>query len=341
MCVNVNSDCKSLVVYNDEKNSPSNFLNDRYLVSQVNFVICVDQSFLDKKRNLSFLLALDLSSRSVLGHFFKSSPIHVEDLVVFFTRLLEVRGPLEVIHSDRESLFKNDVLSSFFKKHNIRHSRGSTLGHNNQVIERLNRTLKFKMKTLLLNTPGVKMTLKNFRFSRVSAGLLEKTLHVAIENYNNSSHPYNYNMSPNNYDLELLSEERKGNRMVPVGSKDAISSKVDLRLSKNDDSKEAKEIRDIRFKVAKDFKFNWEEFFFEFRADQIWQNEQMVFQNRLLLEQNLKLQGSVTELRSSLEFLTEEAEVNKELRLRKERAKEKRKLAVKQPSKKKIFNFFS
>lgn len=125
MCIESNK--KSVNVLGEKEKEVSNFLNDRYLVSSLNFIICIDQSFLDKKRNVSFFLAQDLASRVIVGHFFKKTPVNVEDFVVFFKRIVEVRGrlkPIEVIHSDRESLFKNNVFKSFLEEHNIKHSRG-------------------------------------------------------------------------------------------------------------------------------------------------------------------------------------------------------------------------
>ena len=57
----------------------------------------------------------------------------------------------------------------------------------------------------------------------------------------------------------------------------------------------------------------------------------MVYQNKLLLEQNFQLKDSVTELKSDITFLRSENQVTKEIRLKKVKSKEKRQLALKQP----------
>lgn len=178
------------------------------------------------------------------------------------------------------------------------------------------------MKTLLLNTPGVNVTKGSFSFSKISASLLENTLLTAVENYNNSSYPFNYNMSPNNFDLSLVAKVKACKSISPVVLKEKESNLSSVsRLSKDDGCSDAVVIRKIRTTVAVDFANDSERFFIDWRSDQTWQNKQLVLENKLLLEQNFELRGDVTELRTSMEFLTSQAELSKQLRLKKRKSK--------------------
>lgn len=112
----------------------------------------------------------------------------------FLVKVLEARefaNPVEVIYTDRESLFRNERFMQFLEDRNVTVSRGSSKAHNNQVVERLHRTIKQKLRKLLKDDPllgGKKFAPKKFPYHLFSEKVLNEAMNKAIELYNNSPH---------------------------------------------------------------------------------------------------------------------------------------------------------
>lgn len=295
----------------------------KYLTDVPSYAICIDLSYLDKKRHASFVLAQDLASRRVAGHFFKTTPVCTGDVMVFMEKIIEVRkgfAPIKYLHSDRESLFNNKLMYDFLEKHDIRKSSGSAKGHDNQTIERLNRTIKQKMERLLLDTPGIKVTKQNFSFEKINLHELETTLNEVIQTYNDTAHPANHQMSPNNFDDSLVEYIANGNPTAPVA---LARNKERNKL----ESTEAQNIKLVRRAVALQFGNNWEQFFMFLKKD----TTNILYQTQMLLEQNQDFKSEIGTLKTTINFLSDEALINKDIRLKKAAAKEKRQHALTQP----------
>lgn len=233
-----------------------NQLLQRYVSSKPNHVICVDISFLTKKK--SYFVGIYLATRVIVGHFYKKSPIQVKDIICYLDIMLEARkftNKVEIIHSDRESLFINDNYYDYLKGKEVIISRGSSKGHENQVVERLHRTIKTKLKESLRG--------KNVTLGRVDSVVLKEELNAVIETYNNTPHKSNYGLSPNGINEAFVAFENKekvGCCTVkalekPAGEKALIVRDV---LVKNDSSEKKQRSNKCKktscFKVRKQFR---------------------------------------------------------------------------------------
>ncbi len=83
----------------------------------------MDISFLqDSKVKRCYFVGIDLATRVVVGHFFKEGSIQVDDIVKALEVILDARSftnKVEIVHSDRESLFGNTRYYEFLKSNNI------------------------------------------------------------------------------------------------------------------------------------------------------------------------------------------------------------------------------
>jgi transposase InsO family protein len=118
-------------------------LKQSYITSKNNYVVCIDITKLDKEHYL--FCALDLAGRNIIGHCFKDCFFVTEDILECLQTIINDRDFLPniiILHSDRESIFRNQKYENFFDSKQIAISRAAATGHNNQVIERTFRTLK-------------------------------------------------------------------------------------------------------------------------------------------------------------------------------------------------------
>ena len=294
--------------------SVKNSLLQKYVSKRPNDVICIDISFVNKK--CCFLVGIDLASRAVVGHFLKNSPIETSDVLEYLSTVLDSRSFISevfIIHSDRGSLFTNDKYYDFLKSRNITVSRGSSKAHENQVVERLNRALKFNLKKFLEEKHPLPS--KSFRYSNYSIGLLKESLNSVIEEYNNNPHKHNFKMSPNAMDQAFFDYYRKETVLVPVKAE----------LVKNDLSEESKEIIGIRKQVVSEYCGDWGEWFMGWKRKQTDDSERIF--NELLESRRLN-----SDLSAKVDFLTSEAQINKDIRIKRALAKAKRDSAAKLPS---------
>lgn len=133
----------------------------------------------------------------------------MNDIIAYLTVVLNARkfaNPVEVVDSDRESLFSNARYYDFLKENKVTISRGSSKGYDNKVVERLYRTIKTNLRALLARelSKDNKTALKSL-IKEVSWDPLEAGLNKVIEAYNNTPHKTNYGLSPNSMDEAMFS----------------------------------------------------------------------------------------------------------------------------------------
>lgn len=281
----------------------SNKLLQRYVSSKPNHVICIDTSFLTKNR--CFFVGVDLATRVVVCHFFKSTPLETSDVIQCLDSMFKARlftSAVEIVHSDRDSLFTNSSFVGFLESKGVEVSRGSSKGHQNQVVERLHRTLKHNLKKTLEKS-----------YAKTSESVLKRCLNSVIENYNNAPHKSNYGLSPNSMDEAFLSYS------PPVAEKENA-----VVLVENNDSSLCNDLVEVRKAVALNYANNWEAFFLDWRHSQAKEAERS-FQETLYLRKEL------VEVRETLSELLEEKRVQQSIRKKRDLLKEKKSLAVKLP----------
>jgi site-specific recombinase XerD len=278
--------------------------------------------------------------------------------------MLEARrftNSVSIVHSDRESLFSNDDYYDFLKHKNVLVSRGSSKGYDNQVVERLHRTIKENLKKACINHETVVIR-KNFTFGQLKSSLLKELLNKVIEDYNNTPHTSNFDLSPNAMDEAFVAFNKslkpvrfsvlKGsstafnnnvpeavnippsavvpfNATVPEGSSVSPASVDDVVvisdvLVKNNSSVESQEVCDLRKQVALRYANNWEQFFLDWRRDQAVKDER-------LFAENLMLREKLSEVNETLNYVADQTKINEIARHKRELAKQKRELAAKLP----------
>ena len=285
-----------------------NKILQRYVSSKPNHVICIDISYFVNDK--CYFVGIDLATRLIVGHFFKTSAIQVNDIVNCLSSILKARkfvNKVEIVHSDKESLFKNEIYWNFLKLNDIEISHGSSKSFNNQVVERLHRTLKYNVRKSLINQLGESN--KKLIFKRVSGDVLKQTLSTEITKYNNTPHSSNYKLSPNSMDEAFHAYSRENE---PIEGVLVENSKIDNEITK------------LRRNVAKRYAGNWESFFIDWRKDQAIKDER-------LFNNNLELQRKVDLLQQELSYISEQTKIQELDRHKRELNKIKRETALKLP----------
>jgi hypothetical protein len=108
-----------------------------------------------------------------------------------------------MMHSDRESLFRNIEKKDFLDHNQIKISVGSAKAHSNQVLERCFCTLKNIIRRSFepLWKEGQPDPLNK---ERLDSKTVAHFVNNAIEQYNNKPHKALYVMSPNRMEETLL-----------------------------------------------------------------------------------------------------------------------------------------
>jgi len=300
-------------------NQKQNLIKQQYLSSKTNHVICIDITKLGTFYGYCFA-AIDLAARNIVGHCYKEQPLNVQDILDCLSAIIQQRSflpKIQIIHSDRESFFKNEQYYNFLDEHQIQISRGSTKGHDNQVIERTFRTLKDILRTQLQVDWKYKSKTDPLKQKGFSIKQIDEALQKAIEIYNNKPHKALYLMSPNQMEEALFQQnyEEKNNNHNH-------HEKVPL-LARNSNSIEANEIINYKHQVIQNYAGNWQRFFLDFRNENAQKLNQIATQNHNLYQQNLQLQ-------EALSFVKTEMEVMQKARIRAEQRREKRQKATKQ-----------
>lgn len=314
-----------------------NLIQDNYLVSSTNYVICLDVTKLGLYGEL--LICVDLASRCIVGHCYKDSlhPIKTHDIILTLTEVIRKRSFLPniaIIHTDRGSIFSNSQFIDFIESQSIRISRGSSSGHDNQVIERLNRTLKDIIRVKLGGLP--KNTKKDFQDVLLNSNLSENEISPiifeAIETYNNKPHSaFKRRASPNIMEEALFKahqNQHPTSEIVPIMG-DSYSE----------------EIQYYQNQVLQNYEGDWIRFFVDWRLQQEqFQNQQLQFQSKLeskldettkLLEDSelryKTLYTQFLEIQRQLEAVFLESERQKEEELAKEQKRALRKSRKRKP----------
>lgn len=85
-------------------------------------------------------------------HQYSQEPLQVQDVIETMEMAFKHRDflpKLQVVHTDRGSIFRKVPYQNFIEKLGIQISRGSAKGHDNQVMEPTFRTIKGFMRTFL------------------------------------------------------------------------------------------------------------------------------------------------------------------------------------------------
>lgn len=160
------------------------------------------------------VVLLDLASRKIAGFLYKDTPINSHDITECILKVINDSGHkprIRIIHSDRESLFKNDHYFEFLKQHGILASRTSAEAGGNMVLERTFRTVKGpirvkldplwvdlrKSKHAVLQRPDPLQTVHN-------PELISKLVREAISEYNSAPHTTNFGASPDIFERALI-----------------------------------------------------------------------------------------------------------------------------------------
>ena len=305
-----------------------NLVRQRYDALSSNYVICIDITSVGDYGYL--FIAIDLASRCVVGHCYSLAPFDVPLICEVLTEIIRKRSFLpgiNIIHSDRESIFSNIIFISFLEEKNIGVSRGSSKAHENQVIERLNRTIKGRIRSSLDPTWS---TLKKegkpwdpfLSLERLSVAEFEVIVKKEIEEYNDRPHSYfDRQASPNDMEEALFAQYSDGTPLP--------SSSIPFLSASN--SSESLEMEAYKKEVLSVYQGDWASFFHQWRLEQKdWQEKttQELLEAKAryesLYDQYLKVQAQLEELyQESLRRKAEDA-AKEALRL-------KRKSAKKQP----------
>lgn len=248
-------------------------------------------------------LAVDLASRCIIAHCFKGNELDSNDVIKCLDASFEVRSFLpkvSIVHSDRGSLFRSAVFIEFLENRGITASRGSSRGHENQVVERLNRTIKDRIRTKL--NPEWRQTRKiNAQYDplndyNVSVEELSTIVMSEIENYNNAPHRAIQRFSPNQMEEALFS----------VWGSNTASTEVMLYETKSP------EYREYLNKVQAEYRGDWEKFFLEWRAETQEQHKKVIgkmeAQYQSLFEQHLLMKKELEIIRAEADHLRRERE---------------------------------
>lgn len=249
------------------KSEKTNKMMQKYLALSSNYAICIDITTLGLYGEL--FLAIDVAARSVVGHCYHNENIttsHVCETIQKIARQRSFLPHIEIIHSDRGSIFTNQEYFACLKQLNITPSRGSAEGSQNQIIERLNRTIKLILRQIISPkwTKRKPDPLGQLQYSYEEMASLIKQ---AIEQYNQRPHKALNSLSPNQMEEALFLEHG--------GKHPAYDGEL---ITANDGSPEAKAMIEYKKEVALNYQVDWHRYFVE------WRTTQETFQQEIINE---------------------------------------------------------
>ena len=276
--------------------------------------MCLDITRIDHKHCV--FCVLDLAARNIVGHCFSDNYFQVSDIINTLYKTFKDRDFLpkvQIVHSDRESLFKNQAYYEFLNKQSIDISRASAKGHENQVIERTFRTIK-DITRKKLNITDKSINLDHFENFTARAVFIKQV----IEDYNNKPHKALYGMTPNNMEEALFVQ----NSATQIIDNDLLPA-----LTKNDNGEIANQVKRFKQTIVQDYCQSYigdpHKFFIEFRKETQSGLNGLVLQNNTLYQQNLNM-------KKQLDFVESELQIMKDQRMSKEKRALKRKNAIAQ-----------
>jgi site-specific recombinase XerD len=245
-----------------------NLIKSSYNVLSTNYVICIDITSLGIYGEL--FLMVDLASRCIIGHCYSSTPLDTSSILETIDTAKRRRAflpSIEIIHSDRGTIFRNKMFEEHILGLGVKLSRGSAEGHDNQVVERLNRTLKENIRRRL-NPDWQSNKAKKLKDwdPLVSLVLSVEDFGTLVEQeisaYNSRPHrSLPSRTSPNEME-EALFKKHGGTHPA-----------LDPMLCETK-SLELSSFADYQRTVVEDFRGDWQAFFLTWRAEQQqWQKE--------------------------------------------------------------------
>lgn len=305
-----------MAIQNTSNNQPEtkNKMMQKYLALSTNYAICIDITTLGIYGEL--FLAIDVAARNIVGHCFNDQNITTSQVCETIQQIARQRSflpQIEIIHSDRGSIFTNQEYFACLEQLNIKRSRGSAEAYQNQIVERLHRSIKLIIRQKI-NPNWTKHELDPLKQLRFSFEQMASLINEAIEFYNQRPHKSLYGLSPNQMEEALFLKH--GNKH-PTNIGELITA--------NDESPQAKAITEYKKDVALNYKGDWERFFID------WRIKQETFQQELIneLRQNKqKAQQKINEISTQYQNLyTQNLELQRKLeevyqeslRLKKER----------------------
>ena len=259
----------------------------------VKMVICVDTTELGAFGNL--FLAVDLAARCIIGHVYRSVALDSNDVIECLTNCFNDRSflpPIRIVHSDiggkRGSLFKSEIFKEFLKKRDIRPSRGSSKAHENQVIERLNLTIKERIKTQLDPTwrkSGDKPETNPLQTQSMDSNEFLEVVKTVIEDYNNSGHTTLHGLTPNQVEDLLFEKWYRNGGTTEVALYETQSVEYPKFMGGVKEEVTVSIQHDFLSAVKEEYAGDWQRFFIE------WRSEQTERHNAVLERQNAILAG--------------------------------------------------
>lgn len=316
-------------------NEKQNLILQKYLAVASNYAICVDITYLGAQGDL--FLAIDLAARTITGHCYSSNNITTEQICETIETIARQRSflpKIEIIHSDCGAIFAESKFEKCLASLNILESKGLSYKNQNQVVERLNRTLKMIIREEMTGKKWNKEQQDPLETNIYSSEEVSEYVKRAIEIYNDKPHKALFGLSPNHMEEALF--EKHGNKKP---------SDITL-ITYNNNSALADSLRDYKKQVALKYKGDWEQFFIEWRqtqqeqyqnnqkqlhkvieevsksADEARKRENEIskkYQN--LFNTNLEIQKQLEFLHRQALALKEEKEIKEALKLKKQQAK--------------------
>ena len=205
-------------------------------------------------------MGVDLAARNIVVYWYSSQPITTTQVcfaIQFFAWKKSFFPEIQIIHSNRDSIFSNAEYFHFLESLQIKRVSGSAKGHQNQVVERVNRTIKLKLRQALFpswKTNGKRakpFTEIKYHFEEFSA-LVNKN----CEDLNQTTHRNLHGLLPNQIEEPLFLQHQgkrpKDVELIPV----------------NDNCSQAALIPEYKEQIAQRHKKDWERFFIEWRMEQ-------------------------------------------------------------------------
>jgi integrase len=308
-----------------------NLILQKYLSISNNYVICIDITHLGAQGEL--FLAIELAARTIVGHCYSPNRITTQQIcqtIETIARQRDFLPKIEIIHSDCGALFLEPQFRECLHNLNIFDSKGLSYKNQNQVIERLNRTLKGILRHEMLGKPWDRISSDPLDAKIYSPDEMSEFVQLAIETYNNKPHKSLFGLSPNHME-EALFQKHQNNK----------PSQLNL-LYFNDTSLLAQNLRDYKKQVALEYKGDWERFFIEWRENQEKQYHKIINdisksadeareRENKISEKYQNLFNAHLEMKKQVEYLHQQALLVQQEKEKKEAIKLKKQLAKKLP----------
>ena len=274
---------------NNIKSETKNKMMQKYLALSTNYAICIDVTTLGLYGEL--FLAIDVAARNIVGHCYTNENINTSQVCETIQKIARQRSflpQIEIIHSDRGSIFSNQEYFACLEQLNIKRSRGSAKAYQNQVVERLHGSIKLILRQII-DPNWTKKQPDPLSQLQISFEDMASLIKQAIEQYNQRPHRSLYGLSPNQMEEALFLKHG-----------DQHPTDVGELITANDESPQARAIILYKKEVALNYQGDWERFFID------WRTKQETFQRELidqLRQDKQKAQAKLNEISTQYENL--------------------------------------